>query len=48
MNELKELILSYLNQSKKKLHLRDLNGLINIDKETKRKYLTDALKELEL
>ena len=48
MNELKELILLYLNHSKKKLHLRDLNGLINIDKETKRKYLTDALKELEL
>lgn len=48
MSELKELILLYLNQSKKKLHLRDLNGLINIDKETKRKYLTDALKELEL
>ena len=31
MNELKELILLYLNQSKKKLHLRDLYGLINID-----------------
>ena len=48
MNELKELILLYLSHSKNKLHLNDLNNSLNIDKETKRKYLLDALIELEL
>lgn len=47
MKELKELILSYLNHSKRNLHLNDLNNVLNIDKETKRKYLLDALNELE-
>lgn len=48
MNELKELILLYLKKSKKKLHQNELNSIINIDKDTKRKYLEKALKELEL
>lgn len=48
MNELKELVLSYLNHSKRNLHLNDLNNSLNIDKETKRKYLLDALNELEM
>lgn len=47
MNELKELILLYLQKSKKKLHEKDLNSIINIDKGIKRKYLNSALKELE-
>ena len=38
MNELKELVLSYLNHSKKNLHLNDINNALNIDKESKRKY----------
>lgn len=48
MNELKELILLYLSHSKNRLHLNDLNNTINIDKEIKRKYLLDALNELEM